>query len=123
MISTLFEALSGPVFEAWQEGVPVVYSKVTSLPEQAGDAALLFDPFSVEVVADAVKQMAINEQLRTELARKGKQRLKHFSWEHTAIAYRALYRRAACHSLTDGDRWLLSWNWMRDPRPAEKGIS
>ena len=44
VVPTLFEAASGPVFEAWQDRAPVACSTATSLPEQAGDAALLFDP-------------------------------------------------------------------------------
>jgi glycosyltransferase involved in cell wall biosynthesis len=123
VVPTLFEAVSGPIFEAWQEGVPVACSKVTSLPEQAGDAALLFDPFSVEAIADAVRRMATDKQLRAKLARKGKQRLNHFSWKRTAKAYRALYRRAARRPLTDEDLWLLNWDWMRNPRPPEEGTS
>ena len=123
VIPTLFEAASGPVFEAWQEGVPVACSTVTSLPEQAGDAALLFDPFSVEAIADAVRRMATDKDLRAELVGKGELRLQDFSWERTAKAYRAVYRRAARRPLTDEDRWLLSWDWMRDTRPAEKGAS
>jgi glycosyltransferase involved in cell wall biosynthesis len=121
VVPSLFEAASGPVFEAWQEGVPVACSTVTSLPEQVGDAALLFDPFSVEAIADAVHRMATDEDLRAELAGKGARRLGDFSWERTAKAYRAVYRRAACRPLTDEDRWLLSWDWMRDPRRHEEG--
>jgi glycosyltransferase involved in cell wall biosynthesis len=123
VVPTLFEAASGPVFEAWQEGIPVTCSTVTSLPEQTGDAALLFDPFSVEAIADAVRRMATDEQLRTELVRKGKRRLKDFSWERTAKAYRAVYRRAARRPLTDEDRWLLSWDWMKDSNPPRKATS
>jgi glycosyltransferase involved in cell wall biosynthesis len=123
VVPTLFEAASGPVAEAWQDGVPVTCSTVTSLPEQAGNAALLFDPFSVEAIADAVRRMATDEQLRTELVRKGKRRLKDFSWERTAKAYRALYRRAAHHPLTEEDRWLLGWDWMRDSNPPKKVTS
>ncbi len=122
IVPTLFEAASGPVFEAWQEGVPVACSSVTSLPEQAGDAALLFDPYSVEAIADAVLRMATNERLRRDLVEKGKRRLQGFSWERTAKAYRAVYRRAARHPLTEEDRWLLNWDWMREPRPKEKTL-
>jgi glycosyltransferase involved in cell wall biosynthesis len=96
IIPTLFEAASGPLFEAWREGVPVACSTVTSLPEQAGEAALFFDPFSRE-------------------------RLQDFSWERTAKAYRAVYRRASRRILTDEDRWLLNWDWMRNPKPSQKG--
>ena len=120
VVPTLFEAASGPVSEAWQEGVPVTCSTVTSLPEQAGDAALLFDPFSIGAIADAVRRMATSEHLRAELMRKGERRLQDFSWERTAKAYRAVYRRAAHRPLTDEDRWLLSWDWMRDSKSAKR---
>ena len=123
IVPTLFESDSNPMFEAWQDNVPIACSCVTSLPEQAGGATLLFDPFSVEAIADAVQRMATDEHLRDELIRKGQRRLKDFSWERTAKAYRAVYRRAARRPLTDEDRWLLGWDWMRDQRPAEKGTS
>ena len=123
VVPTLFEAASGPVFEAWQEGTPVACSTVTSLPEQVGDAALLFDPFSVEAIASAVHRMATEPGLRAELERKGQRRLQDFSWERTAKAYRAVYRRAARRLLTDEDHWLLSWDWMRNPRLAQEEAS
>jgi glycosyltransferase involved in cell wall biosynthesis len=121
IIPTLFEAASGPLFEAWREGVPVACSTVTSLPEQAGEAALFFDPFSVEAIAEAFRRMATEEQLRNDLMTKGRERLQDFSWERTAKAYRAVYRRASRRILTDEDRWLLNWDWMRNPKPSQKG--
>ena len=121
VVPTLFEAASGPVFEAWQEETPVTCSTVTSLPEQVGDAALLFDPFSVEDIAYAVRRMATEPDLCTRLQSKGQRRLQDFSWEHTAKAYRAVYRRAARCSLTGEDSWLLSWDWMRNSKPPKRG--
>jgi len=120
IVPTLFEAASAPVFEAWHEGIPVACSTVTSLPEQAGNAALLFDPFSVEAIAEAVQRMATDEQLRSDLVQKGHRRLMDFSWERTAKAYRAVYRCAAGYPLTDEDRLLLSWDWMRNPKNTDK---
>jgi glycosyltransferase involved in cell wall biosynthesis len=119
IIPTLFEAASGPLFEAWQEGTPVACSTVTSLPEQAGDAALLFDPLSVEAIATALARMASDGALREELRRRGARRLLDFSWELTAKAYRAVYRRAAGRPLDDEDAALLSRNWMRDSAVRE----
>jgi glycosyltransferase involved in cell wall biosynthesis len=113
VVPTLFEAASGPVFEAWQEGAPVACSAVTSLPEQAGDAALLFDPLSVDALADAVRRMATDSNLRDELVRRGATRLRDFSWDRTARAYRAVYRRAAGMTLAEDDRELLGWDWAR----------
>jgi glycosyltransferase involved in cell wall biosynthesis len=116
VVPTLFEAASGPLIEAWQDDVPVACSNVTSLPEQAGDAALIFDPLSVEAMAAAIAEMATNAQLREDLRRRGRRRLADFSWERSAKAYRAVYRRAAGHVLGEEDRWLLSWDWMRERR-------
>jgi glycosyltransferase involved in cell wall biosynthesis len=119
-IPTLFEAASGPLFEAWQHGAPVACSAVTSLPEQAAGAALLFDPFDVTGVARALARMATEEGLRNELRRWGARRLEDFSLERTAKAYRAVYRRAAGLGLGEEDRWLLGWDWMRRRAPVEQ---
>jgi glycosyltransferase involved in cell wall biosynthesis len=105
---TLFEGAGMPVLEAWQDNAPVTCSKVTSLPELAGGAALLFDPLSAESIADAIGRMHTDTNLRDDLRRKGSRRLQDFSWERTAKQYRAVFRRAAGHELTDEDRWLLT---------------
>jgi glycosyltransferase involved in cell wall biosynthesis len=120
VVPTLFEAASGPVFEAWEERIPVACSTVTSLPEQAGDAALLFDPFSVESISNAVRCLVTDEHLRSTLVRKGEKRLLDFSWQRTAKAYRAVYRRAARRPLTEEDCHLLNWDWMRNPQLEPK---
>lgn len=122
VVPTLFEAASGPVFEAWEEGIPVACSTVTSLPEQVGDAALLFEPLSVEDIAGAIRRMATDGALRSELVCKGRKRLQDFSWERTAKAYRAVYRRAARRPLTEEDRQLLSWDWMRTAQTVDKKV-
>lgn len=119
-VPTLFEAASAPLFEAWQHGAPVACSSVTSLPEQAAGAALLFDPFDVERIAGALARMATEEDLREELRRRGARRLDDFSLERTAKAYRAVYRRAAGLVLCDEDSRLLGWDWMRGGAPAER---
>ena len=114
IIPTLFEAASAPLFEAWQHGAAVACSSVTSLPEQAAGAALFFNPFSVEEIANAVKTMTSDEALRAEFRSRGFRRLRNFDGERTAKAYRAVYRRAAGVVLSDEDRHLLKWDWMRD---------
>lgn len=114
IVPTLFEAASAPLFEAWQHGVAVACSRVTSLPEQAAGAALLFDPFSVEEIANAVKTMTSDETLRAELRARGFRRLQNFDMERTAKAYRAVYRKTAGVVLGEEDRHLLNCDWMRD---------
>jgi hypothetical protein len=59
--------------------------------------------------------MATDAGLRKELVERGHRRVKDFDWTRTAKAYRAVYRRAAGVVLTDEDRWLLEWDWMREP--------
>jgi glycosyltransferase involved in cell wall biosynthesis len=115
IVPTLFEAASGPVFEAWQEGAPVACSTVTSLPEQVGNAALLFDPESIEAIANAIRALFTNDDLCKEYSLKGRRRLTDFKWDRTAKAYRAVYRRNARQELTEEDQMLLSWDWMRNP--------
>lgn len=113
---TLFEASSLPIFEAWLEGTPVACSNVTALPDQVMDAAWLFDPTGMEAVADAAARMATDKDLRDKLRERAYSRLRDFDSERTAKAYRAVYRRAAQFPLTEEDRWLLSWDWMRNPQ-------
>jgi glycosyltransferase involved in cell wall biosynthesis len=112
VVPTLFEAASGPVWEAWQEGVPVACSNVTSLPQQVGNGALIFDPTDVNAMAEAIARLATEPSLRAELKERGRGRLADFPWERTARAYRAVYRRAAGVALDEADRRLLAWDWM-----------
>jgi glycosyltransferase involved in cell wall biosynthesis len=114
IVPTLFEAASAPLFEAWQHGVAVACSSVTSLPEQAASAALFFNPFSIEEIADAIKTMTSDETLRAEFRSRGFRRLQNFDMQRTAKAYRAVYRKAAGVALDDEDLHLLNWDWMRD---------
>jgi len=107
VIPTLFEAGCLPMFEAWREGTPVACSTVTSLPEEAGDAALLFEPTSVENVADAVYRMTTDSKLREILRQRAACRIRLFTWERTARMYRALYRKTAGCAPIEGDEALL----------------
>jgi glycosyltransferase involved in cell wall biosynthesis len=108
VVPTLFEAASAPLFEAWQHGTPVACSAVTSLPEQAADAALLFNPFSVGEIAEAVKTLALDDGLRAVYRMRGFRRLLDFSPERTAKAYRAVYRKAAGETLIEEEWELLN---------------
>lgn len=104
---SLFEQASGPMIEAWQEGTAVAASNVTSIPEQAQNAALLFDPNDVGAIAQAIKTLWCNDEYRIELEEKGQLRLMDFSWEYTAKAYRALYRQIGNQPLSTEDHDFL----------------
>lgn len=79
-----FEGFGIPILEAFKCDVPVITSNITSMPEVAGDAALLVNPFSIQEISDALQRMNDNVSLRQELIQKGRERLKQFSWDKTA---------------------------------------
>lgn len=79
-----FEGFGIPIVEAFYCDVPVITSNVTSMPEVAGDAALLTDPFSFESISNAMLKMAADEKLRTSLIEKGRQRKQLYSWQKSA---------------------------------------
>jgi glycosyltransferase involved in cell wall biosynthesis len=108
VIPTLFEAGSFPLWEAFLSGRPAACSNVTSLPAQAGDAALIFDPYKVEEIADAVKRLWTDSDLCAALVARGRTNVSRYSWEDTARGFRALYRQLGNRQLTAEDERLLS---------------
>ena len=80
----IFEGFGLPIVEAFQSGVPVICSNVTSMPEVAGDAALMVDPFSIESIAGGMEKLSADTELRNKLIAKGHIQKKLFSWNRTA---------------------------------------
>jgi glycosyltransferase involved in cell wall biosynthesis len=78
---SLYEGFGLPPLEAMASGTPVVTSNVSSLPEVAGDAALLVDPYDPEAIADGIFRVVADEALQREMRRKGLARASQFSWE------------------------------------------
>ena len=81
---SLYEGFGLPVLEAMACGTPVITSNISSMPEIAGDAALLVDPHSTESIANAISTLAHDEDQRKLLHEKGLKRVDEFSWEETA---------------------------------------
>ena len=79
-----FEGFGIPIVEAFQVGVPVITSNITSMPEVAATAAMLIDPFSQESITQAMRQIATDETLRKELIEKGHQRQQIYTWDKAA---------------------------------------
>ena len=79
-----FEGFGVPIVEAFQCGVPVITSNVTSMPEVAGDAAILVDPFRVEDIAEAMVKLHGDDALRNELIAKGNIRASIYNWDDSA---------------------------------------
>jgi glycosyltransferase involved in cell wall biosynthesis len=91
---SLFEGFGIPLVEAMSCGCPVVCSNVTSMPEVAGDAALLVNPYDVEELADAIERVLRDGDLRAELVARGLTRTGYFSWERAARQTARVYRQA-----------------------------
>jgi glycosyltransferase involved in cell wall biosynthesis len=81
---SLFEGFGLPVLEAQRYGAPVMTANNSSLPEIAGDAALLVDPTDIDAIADAMLRLSRDEALRQRLIEAGYQNVKRFSWEKAA---------------------------------------
>jgi glycosyltransferase involved in cell wall biosynthesis len=92
VLPSLHEGFGIPVLEAMACGTPVVCSTATSLPEVAGDAALLVDPRDPDAIADAVERVVADRALADEMRRRGLARAGRFTWDRTAAGYAALYR-------------------------------
>jgi glycosyltransferase involved in cell wall biosynthesis len=112
---SLHEGFGFPVLEAMACGTPVVAANRTSIPEVAGDAAVLVDGEDVDEIAEALREALVNESLRRSLIEKGLQQVRKFSWEKTAAetmrVYEALYEDPGAEDSLDAmepgwQQWL-----------------
>lgn len=91
---SLYEGFGFPLAQALACGVPAVVSNVSSLPEVAGDAALLVDPRSAEEIREALERLLLSPALARQLAAKARRRAQRFRWEVSAEQSLAFFRRA-----------------------------
>jgi glycosyltransferase involved in cell wall biosynthesis len=92
---SLYEGFGLPVLEAMANGVPVLTSDRSSLPEVAGGAALLVDPLDRDAIAAGLVRLAGDEDLRRRLVEAGRRRAAGFTWRATAAATWTTYREVA----------------------------
>ena len=92
---SLYEGFGLPPLEAMACGAPVVTSNVSSLPEVAGGAALLVDPYDEGAIAGGIERAVTDDALRAELIEKGKQRARTFSWKQSVQRIHEIYMDVA----------------------------
>jgi glycosyltransferase involved in cell wall biosynthesis len=96
---SVYEGFGLPVLEAQACGTPVLTSNVSSLPEAAGDAALMVDPYDVETLATELNRLLEDKLLQHELRERGLAHAQQFSWPHTAQKTARVYQRALSRHL------------------------
>lgn len=79
-----YEGFGIPLLQAMASEVPITASSAASIPEIAGDAALIFNPYYVTSIAEALHEIINNNDLREKLVVAGKERVKNFSWKKCA---------------------------------------
>lgn len=95
VFASLYEGFGLPVLEGQATGRPVITSGISSLPETAGEGALLVDPYSVEEIRSAVGRVIKDAGLRAHVVEKGLENVKRFRPAAVADAYAGIYRRIA----------------------------
>ena len=103
-----FEGWGLPIIEAFHEGTPVACANTTSLPEVAGDAALLFPIDSPITIAEQLVRLWRDDALRARLSALGRARADSLSWTRSARVFRAHYRRITGRELGEEDREVLN---------------
>jgi glycosyltransferase involved in cell wall biosynthesis len=89
---SLYEGFGLPILEAMASGIPVLTSNISSLPEVAGDAAIMVDPYNLDEITDGLLRLITDTNLRNELTQKGLLRAKQFTWEKSATQLLSIYK-------------------------------
>ena len=95
---SLYEGFGMPVLEAMACGTPVVTSNVSALPEVAGDAGLLVNPYAPEAIGEALAELLESAARREDLSRRGLERARRFTWPQVAEQTVRVYKQILCAS-------------------------
>jgi alpha-1,3-rhamnosyl/mannosyltransferase len=90
---SLYEGFGLPLAEAMATGLPIVASDCSSIPEVVGDAGLLVEPDNLNGFRDGIQALLLDDDLRAEYSRKGRERAKHFTWERAAERTREAFQQ------------------------------
>ena len=95
---SLYEGFGMPVLEAMACGTPVVTSNVSALPEVAGDAGLLVNPYAPDAISEALAELLESAARREDLSRRGLERARRFTWPQVAEQTVRVYKQILCAS-------------------------
>ncbi|MDI6778275.1 MAG: glycosyltransferase family 1 protein [Patescibacteria group bacterium] len=84
LFPTFYEGFGLPILEAQNAGTPVITSNISSMPEVAGDSAVLVDPKNTSAIAEAIHKLVSDESYKNDIIKKGLENVKRFSWEKCA---------------------------------------
>jgi glycosyltransferase involved in cell wall biosynthesis len=113
---SFYEGFGLPILEAMACGTPVITSSISSLPEVAGDAALLVDPTDTKALAFALQRLVKDSSLREDLSRRGLQRSGLFTWRQSAEKTLTVYWRVARADTFNNDRDVLGNRSRNQPK-------
>ena len=90
---SLYEGFGLPPLEAMACGCPIVTSNTSSLPEVVGEAGIMVNPCDIDSLAQAMRQVLTNSELRANMVKRGLEQAKKFSWEKTAEQTQEIYNK------------------------------
>lgn len=123
---SLYEGFGLPPLEAMASGTPVVTSNTSSIPEVVGEAAIMIDPGDIEGLANAMKSILIDPDLRLDLIEKGLKQVQKFNWyrvaRNTLAVYHEVYslgqkKQESKNGLIPMEKWLAFRNRERESYP------
>jgi glycosyltransferase involved in cell wall biosynthesis len=92
LFPTFYEGFGLPILEAESVGTPVITSNISSMPEVAGDSAVLVDPKDPKEIAESIQKLISNESYKNDIIEKGFENVKRFNWEKCAREISSLFR-------------------------------
>jgi hypothetical protein len=118
---SFYEGFGLPPLEAMSYGCPLVVSRVASLPEVCGDAAIYVDPYDAQSIAGGIQKVLADNVLRRSLVRKGFERAKLFSWKESAQQHLRIFLEEMQH-LTPVQEVVHSYGtWLSVPGISRDG--